>query len=66
MALRPEAQTLLTVVQTVDWLRPAPIAHWRAGFWPRLETEIRRRADIFQGEYILCGENIAKEDFLDV
>ena len=38
IALAPEAQTLLTVVQTVDWLRPPAIAHCRAGFWPRLVT----------------------------
>lgn len=38
IALAPEAQTLLTVVQTVDCLRPPAIAHCRAGFWPRLVT----------------------------
>jgi len=31
-ALMLEAQTLFTVVATVDSGRPAPIAHWRAGF----------------------------------
>ena len=36
MDLRPEAQTLLTVVQTVEEGRPAVRAHWRAGFWPTL------------------------------
>jgi hypothetical protein len=36
MALAPLAQTLLTVVHTVDSGRPAPMAHWRAGFCPRL------------------------------
>lgn len=36
MALMLDAQTLLTVVQTVEFGRPAPIAHWRAGFCPRL------------------------------
>ena len=35
-AFKPEAQTLLTVVQTVESARPAPIAHWRAGFCPTL------------------------------
>lgn len=35
-ALRPDAQTLLTVVQTVEFGRPAPTAHCRAGFCPRL------------------------------
>jgi hypothetical protein len=35
-ALIEEAQTLLMVVATVDSGSPAPIAHWRAGFWPRL------------------------------
>lgn len=37
MALRPEAQTLLTVVQTTESGRPAPRAHCRAGFCPRLK-----------------------------
>ena len=36
MALREEAQTLFTVVQTVEFGMPALMAHWRAGFWPRL------------------------------
>ncbi len=36
MALRDEAQTLFTVVQTVEWGMPAPRAHCRAGFCPRL------------------------------
>jgi len=36
IALREEAQTLLTVVQTIEFGRWAPRAHWRAGFWPRL------------------------------
>lgn len=36
IALRPEAQTLLTVVQTVASDKPPAIAHCRAGFWPRL------------------------------
>ena len=36
MALREEAQTLLMVVQIVEVGRPAVMAHWRAGFWPRL------------------------------
>lgn len=35
-ALRAEAQTLLTVVQTVLSERPAPSAHCLAGFWPLL------------------------------
>ncbi len=36
IALRLEAQTLLTVVHTVEVGRPAPMAHWRAGFCPKL------------------------------
>ena len=36
MAFRPEAQTLFTVVATVDSGREAPSAHCLAGFWPRL------------------------------
>ena len=36
IALRDEAHTLFTVVQMVDWGRPAPMAAWRAGPWPRL------------------------------
>ena len=31
----PEPQTLLMVVQPADVGRPAPIAAWRAGAWPR-------------------------------
>lgn len=44
IALVPEAQTLFTVVQTVESLRPALMAHCRAGFWPRL-----RRYEILSG-----------------
>lgn len=36
MAFMPEAQTLLTVVQTVVLGRPAPRETCRAGFWPKL------------------------------
>jgi len=36
MAFRPEAQTLLMVVQGTVSGRPAFRAHCRAGFWPRL------------------------------
>lgn len=35
MALIPEEQTLLMVVQSVDKGRPARTAAWRAGAWPR-------------------------------
>lgn len=45
MALREEAQTLFTVVQTVESGMPAPMAHCRAGFWPRLG----------EGELVTCG-----------
>lgn len=40
MALRLEAQTLLTVVHTVDVGKPAPIAHCLAGFCPRLSQKV--------------------------
>lgn len=40
IALVPEAQTLLIVVEIVEGGRPAPMAHWRAGFWPRLEGSV--------------------------
>src|SRR3569833_1298853 len=36
MAFSADAQTLLTVVHTTLSGRPAPMAHWRAGAWPRL------------------------------
>ena len=29
----------MMVVETVDSGRPAPMAHWRAGFWPRLSSQ---------------------------
>ena len=34
-ACMPDPQTLLTVVASTDWGRPAPSAAWRAGAWPR-------------------------------
>lgn len=40
-ALTEEAHTLFTVVQTTDSGRPAPMAHCRAGFWPRLFNTVR-------------------------
>lgn len=58
MALREEAQTLFTVVQTVESGMPAPMAHWRAGFWPRLErirVNFRRRWE--QGRLTLLKEH---------
>ena len=36
IAFSEEAQTLFTVVQTVESGMPAPRAHCRAGAWPRL------------------------------
>jgi hypothetical protein len=45
IALTEEAQTLLTVVATVDSGRPAPRAHWRAGFCPRLLTWLEEQLD---------------------
>jgi hypothetical protein len=66
-ALMDEAQTLLTVVQTTDSGSPAPRAHWRAGFWPRLGTQCqmgsRHRGDYTDG-CLLGGEDIAHEDLL--
>lgn len=69
MDLVPEAQTLFMVVQTVESGRPALMAHWRAGFWPRLREE----RDISQGQAecwmlvaLLSGEDIAVEDLLDI
>src|ERR1017187_9469736 len=34
-AFRPEPQTLLTVTAPTESGRPAKMADWRAGFWPR-------------------------------
>src|SRR6516162_4826606 len=36
IAFMPEPQTLLIVVQPTDFGKPAAIAAWRAGAWPRL------------------------------
>lgn len=67
-----EAQTLLTVVQTVEVGREAPRAHWRAGFWPRLwrgcqlVDAMRCGGGWERWCYswdVLCGEHIAEEDF---
>lgn len=78
VALRPEAQTLLTVVATTPSERPAPMAHWRAGAWPRLETSrgvlvfwtafegLTRQRHCRRGQGLLCGEDIAVEDLLDI
>ena len=54
MALREEAQTLFTVVQTVESGMPALMAHCRAGFWPRLVmlSELRDQEDV--RDDILC------------
>ena len=53
MAFSEEAQTLFTVVQTVESRRPAPRAHWRAGAWPRLINVSCRSLSIEPGA-ILC------------
>ena len=67
MDFRPEAQTLLTVVQTVESGRPAPMAHCRAGFWPRLDGSVNVWGESGSQDLgLLCREYIAKEDFLDV
>jgi len=69
MAFRPDAQTLLTVVQTVVSDRPARTAHWRAGAWPRLTGGQRRGCGQRPGEGkggALGREDIAKEDLLDL
>lgn len=69
-ALVPEAQTLLTVVQTVESVRPALMAHWRAGFWPRLETCYVSSLDGCGEEEMLgsslSGEDISVENLLDI
>jgi hypothetical protein len=62
MALREEAQTLLTVVLTVVGGRPAARAHWRAGFWPRLDV-VRCVLRLRRG--VLGGQHVAEEDFFD-
>lgn len=61
MALAPDAQTLLTVVQTVDWFKPPARAHWREGFWPRL---IHVRMSLSDGllSHLLCRQDISEED----
>jgi hypothetical protein len=78
MAFREEAQTLFMVVAIVELGRPALRAHWRAGFWPRLEEGQRverkeegwlggkRKRDRLGIGCVLCGEHIAKEDFLNI
>ena len=65
IALMEEAQTLLTVVATVDSGSPAPIAHWRAGFWPKLEIISDCGGEVGGKVGSLCGENISEEDLLD-
>ncbi len=68
-ALVPEAQTLFTVVQTVVSGRPALRAHWRAGFWPRLEKMCELLGTSVVGMEVdcsLCGENIAVEYLFDI
>jgi hypothetical protein len=64
MALIEEAQTLLTVVQTVESFSPAPRAHCLAGFCPRLEW-VRFYLPI-EWCGILCGKDVAKEYFLNI
>lgn len=68
MDLVPDAQTLLTVVQTVESGRPALMAHWRAGFWPRLWEECQTTGGMtmVDGRNLLSGEDIAVEDLLDI
>ena len=67
IALREEAQTLFIVVQTVESGMPALMAHWRAGFWPRLENllygVLAQEARIIG---VLCRENIAEVNFIDL
>lgn len=68
-ALVPEAQTLLTVVQTVESVRPALMAHWRAGFWPRLRRYYVSSLDVGRrcwGASSLSGEDISVENLLDI
>ena len=56
MALREEAQTLLMVVQIVEGGRPALMAHWRAGFWPRLGRMMLGRVMCFGSEVLDSGK----------
>ena len=63
IAFVPEAHTLLIVVAIVDSDNPAPIAHWRAGFWPRLQW-VSRTANPMIDRSILCGQDISEKDFL--
>ena len=71
MALRLEAQTLFTVVHTVDVDRPAPIAHCLAGFCPRLPQADELMIDWNGSREVprdgsLCRDDIAEENLLHV
>lgn len=67
MAFSPEAQTLLTVVATTASLRPALMAHWRAGAWPKLwACQLSLPGYVRSESCLPSGEHIAEEDFLDV
>jgi hypothetical protein len=39
------------------------MAHWRAGFWPRLNRVVREADEELGKEGVPCRQNIAKEDF---
>ena len=69
MAFRPEAQTLLTPVQTTDCGRPAPIAHCRAGACPRLDIQCQILLLVLAGAYkknidLLGRQHVAEENLL--
>lgn len=79
MAFRPEAHTLLTVVQMTDSERPAPRAHWRAGAWPRLCKANRQLAQFHAQQratsqkrvleslrHLLGRQDVAEKDLLDI
>jgi hypothetical protein len=63
--LREEAQTLFTVVAMTVLGMPAPMAHWRAGPWPRLMAVSFWETLEAYRFYLPSGENIAEEDLLD-
>ena len=67
IAFREEAQTLFIVVQTIESGMPALIAHWRAGFWPRLDNSLQGvLAQEARKIGVLCRENIAEVNFVDL
>lgn len=67
MAFRPEAQTLLTVVEMVESVRPAPMAHCLAGFCPTLESPVSPNySNGCSKGNSPCRQDVAKENFLNI